>query len=110
MKTQVDNYTRLLNARMTIAQGERLARLALKDILAPYGYQGLEVCCSEEYRGVDYEPMTEMSPGDHQYIERLRAVNNGWDVEMMVEGEWYGLEGTDLHFLLDVVEQIVFNR
>lgn len=106
----MNTHERLMDARLRIAQGERLARLVLKDILAPYGHQGLEVCCSEEYRGVDYEPMTEMTPGDHQYIERLRALDNGWDVEMMVEGEWYGLEGTDLHFLLDVVERIVFNR
>ena len=109
MNTQVDNYTKLLNARMAIAQGERMAREVLKTILLPYGKEGLDISCPD-LRGDHYEPMTEMSPGDYQYIERIRSYNEWWDVEMMVMGEWYGLEGTDLHFLLDVVERIVFNR
>ena len=58
------NHERLMNARLRIADGERLAREVLKDILLPYGEYGLQVCCDEQCRGEVFDPMTEMTPGD----------------------------------------------
>lgn len=101
-------HERLMDARLRIAQGERLARLVLKDILRPYGVKGLEVCCDEEYRKEDYNPMTEINPNDHQYIERIRYNQDFDELEMFVQGRWMWLVDTDLHFLLDVVERIVY--
>lgn len=92
-------------AKQSIETAIRNAELALHAILAPYGYDGIEL----NTRLNDmYSVMGETEPNVFKKVVKVRT--NAWGgLQMLVEGEdrWRILDVTDYKFLLDEVENAI---
>ena len=92
-------------AKETIETAIRNAELALHAVLAPYGYDGIEL----NTRPSDmYSVMGETEPNVFKRVVKVRT--NTWDgLQMLVEGEdrWRTLDVNDYKFLLNEVESAI---
>lgn len=92
-------------AKQTIETAIRNAELALHAILAPYGYDGIEL----NTRPNDmYSVMGETEPNVFKRVVKVRT--NAWEgLQMLVEGEdkWKALDVNDYKFLLNEVESAI---
>ena len=92
-------------AKETIETAIRNAELALHAVLAPYGYDGIEL----NTRPNDmYSVMGETEPNVFKRVVKVRT--NTWDgLQMLVEGEdkWKALDVNDYKFLLNEVESAI---
>lgn len=92
-------------AKQSLETAIRNAELALHAVLAPYGYDGIEV----NTRPNDmYFVMAETEPNVFKRVVKVRT-NTCEGLQMLVEGEdrWKALDVTDYKFLLDEVENAI---
>lgn len=87
--------------RMNYHNAERMVEECIKDLVAPFGHEGLELNnshCSDEYQVI-----CEITPNNFKRVEYIRCNNDNLEMKLEGSDRWEILAFVDRGFLLDEV-------
>ena len=91
--------------RMNYHNAERMVEECIKDLVRPFGKEGLELNnthCSDEYQVI-----SEITPNNFKRVEYIRCNNDNLEMQLEGETEWHTLAFVDRGYLLDEVANML---